>query len=65
MQLDNSRWTSGYTGKTNSYKGTHTTDVTQDKAIELIDHASDSGNQFFMMIAPGTLQPRFAVQRYD
>lgn len=52
-QYYNSKWSNGYTDNLTGYKGVHTTDVTQEKAIELIDHASDSGNQFFMMIAPG------------
>lgn len=47
-----SMWTNGESSELKSFPGIHTTTVTQSKALEKIDHASDSGNQFFMMVAP-------------
>ena len=48
-----SKWTNGYTDDVSSYKGIHTTDVTQEKALAMIEDAATSGDQFFMMVAPG------------
>lgn len=47
-----SHWTNGYTDVVTPYKGVHTTDVTQTKALAMIDEAAGSGDQFFMMVAP-------------
>ena len=38
---------------TTVYDNVHTTDVTNQKALAMIDEAAASGNQFFMMVAPG------------
>ena len=51
----NSHWSDGYSSNVNAYKGEHTTDVTQKKALAMLDDAASSGDQFFMMVAPGTL----------
>lgn len=49
----NSTWTLGDSkGGTHNVLGTHTTWVTRDKAENFIDDAADSGEQFFMMVAP-------------
>ena len=37
------------------YKGIHTTDVIEDKALRMLDDAIQSNNQFFMMVAPGAI----------
>lgn len=47
-----SHWTNGYTKKITDYPGIHTTNVTQTKALAMLDQAVDTGNQFFMMVAP-------------
>ena len=49
----NSHWTNGYTNEITGYKGIHTTDVTQTKALAMIDDAANSKDQFFLMVAPG------------
>jgi N-acetylglucosamine-6-sulfatase len=46
-----SKWTDGF-GGSESYKGQHTTDVTQQKALAMLDDAATSGDQFFLMVAP-------------
>ena len=48
----NSRWTNGYTDDLTPFPGIHTTDVTKKKALDMLDSAASSGNQFFMMVAP-------------
>ena len=48
-----SHWTNGYTDDITGYKGIHTTDVTQTKALAMLDDAVKSKDQFFMMVAPG------------
>jgi hypothetical protein len=48
-----SKWTNDYTNKISSYDGIHTTNITQDKALAMIDDAAAIGEQFFMMVAPG------------
>ncbi|KAK5173343.1 uncharacterized protein LTR77_002024 [Saxophila tyrrhenica] len=45
-------WSNNGNGGYNEYKGTHTTDVTQEKALSMLDDAASSGDQFFMMVAP-------------
>ena len=54
--VDHSHWTNGYTDSITPFPGIHTTDVTQSKALAMIDHAADSKEQFFMMVAPGMQQ---------
>lgn len=51
----NSSWTNGYSSdhKATQYPGIHTTDVTEAKALAMLDQAHESGEQFFMMVAPG------------
>ncbi len=53
---------SHYTNKVNAtnektditgYKGTHTSVVTQEKALAMLDDAADRGGQFYMQVAPG------------
>jgi hypothetical protein len=36
-----------------NYEGEHTTDVIQKKALDMLDDAASTGDQFFMMVAPG------------
>jgi hypothetical protein len=61
----NSHWTNGYTDELTGYKGIHTTDVTQTKALAMLDDAAKSKDQFFMMVAPGksALFPERVYQR--
>lgn len=47
-----SRWTNGYTGDILKYNGEHTTDVTENKTMEMLDQAAAADNQWFMMVAP-------------
>lgn len=56
-QYWNSRWTNDDTSDLTPYWGVHTTNVTQDKALDYIDDAAAAGQQFFMMIAPGIASP--------
>jgi hypothetical protein len=48
-----SHWTNGYTDKITGYDGIHTTEVTQTKALAMLDVAAKTKDQFFMMVAPG------------
>lgn len=49
----NSTWTNGNgSAPLSTYKGQHTTNVTERKALEFIDDAADSREQFFLMITP-------------
>jgi hypothetical protein len=50
-----SQWTDGYTDIITPYDGTHTTHVTQEKALAMLDGAAATGEQFFMMVTPGEL----------
>lgn len=52
MAYYNSHWTNAMTNDVVPFIGTHTTDVTQTKALAMLDDAATSGNQFFMMVAP-------------
>ena len=36
-----------------SFPDIHTTDVTERKALDMLDDAAERGNQFYMQIAPG------------
>lgn len=54
----NSHWTNGYTDEVTGFKGVHTTDVTESKSLKMLDDAAKSGDQFFMMVAPGEFFPR-------
>ena len=47
-----SRWSHGETADILKYDGQHTTEVTEMKALEMIDQAANASNPFFMMIAP-------------
>lgn len=47
-----SHWTNGYTSKITPFDNIHTTNVTQQKALDMIDDAAKAGEQFFMQIAP-------------
>ena len=47
-----SQWTNGNSDNYTPFDGTHTTDVTEDKSLVMLDKAAESGEQFFMMIAP-------------
>lgn len=50
----NTAWTNGDANSgITSYNGTHATIVTERKALEFIDDAADSKEQFFLMVAPG------------
>jgi hypothetical protein len=40
-----------------NFKGEHTTDVIQKKALDMLDDAASTGDQFFMMVAPGKQDP--------
>lgn len=53
-----SHWTDGYTDTITAYDGIHTTDVTQEKALAVLDDAAATGEQFFMMVTPGESYPR-------
>lgn len=52
-----SHWTNGVNAQsvadTTAYDNIHTTDVTNKKALDMIDEAANDGNQFFMMVASG------------
>lgn len=48
----NSHWTTHGKKTITPFIGTHTTDVTQTKALAMLEQAASSGNQFFMMVAP-------------
>lgn len=54
----NSEWTNdanaASSGDVTQYPNTHTTDVTNKKALDMIDEAASDGKQFFMMVAGGT-----------
>lgn len=38
------------------YSGVHTTDVTERKALAMLDNAAERGGQFYMQVAPGKNQ---------
>ena len=63
-----SHWTDGVNAQsvadTTAYDGTHTTDVTNKKALDMIDEAASDGKQFFMMVAPGECQSVKYWDRY-
>lgn len=48
-----SQWTDGETDTITPYDGIHTTHVTQEKALVVLDDAAATGEQFFMMVTPG------------
>ena len=48
-----SHWTDGYTNEYKGHPGIHTTTVTEQKALKMLDKAAAKGDQFFMMVAPG------------
>ena len=52
-----SRWTNHADARTLAdttiYDNIHTTNLTKQKAFEMIDQASEAGGQFFLMVAPG------------
>lgn len=37
-----------------AFPGVHTTDVTEQKALAMLDDAAARGGQFYMQVAPGT-----------
>ena len=47
----NSRWTTQGAAALTSEAGTHTTLVTERKALDFIDDAVDTGGQFFLMVS--------------
>lgn len=55
----NSHWTDRVDAESladvTPFKGIHTTDVTEQKALAMLDDAADRGGQFFMMVAPGKI----------
>jgi hypothetical protein len=53
----NSWWTKDDNKSMDNYKGEHTTDVIQKKALDMLDDAASTGDQFFMMVAPGKQGP--------
>ena len=48
-----SHWVNQGDDKVSPYPGEHTTLVTQGKALDMLDDAAQSNEQFFMMVAPG------------
>ena len=48
-----SHWTDGYTDTITPFDGIHTTNVTQQKALDFLDDAAKSAEQWFMMVTPG------------
>ena len=53
----NSHWTDRVDAESEAdikpHKGVHTTDVTHQKALAMIDQAAKAGGQFYMQVATG------------